>query len=92
MHILATNLSVWVAVIADETKHALKVRSMNIHSMVPEKESTYGICDGNITEFTDSIEAHCTNSTDLLKLFFPESSYGKSKGKNLLHYYYRKCN
>jgi len=81
MHVMASNLAVWVSVIADETTHALHIKAINAHNKEENGKMGYGdYYGGNYTKLVENIETHC-NSSSLLLDYFGKSAYNDTNGK-----------
>ena len=77
MHILASNLAVWVSVIADETSHALHLKALNSHSSQEATKLSQWNYDSNYTQFVETVESQCNNSNSLLSYLDKSDDYLK---------------
>ena len=72
MHIMATNLAVWISVIADETSHALHPKQYN--------ESARIDCFKNYTALKESMDIYCTNISTIAQ-YLSIPSFDPFEGK-----------
>ena len=78
---MASNLAVWVSVIADETSHALNKQPSTFRNSESDNLLGYGqYSAGNYTKLEEDIKTHC-NSSSMLLNYFSKSDYNDSAGK-----------